>query len=166
MYRGGLKNEIGYSLITSLFQLAVFMISAQIITLLIIWFYNMMNLEDNRDEIEWMLFVTDFHNLFERVYSVSVGMNQNLYFYDPDTTISQNSNQAMLYRVYRNDNHLAKILAHNVVDGNNIYGGYEILLPYVKRAEFKLEGNVLTIRVEMKSGKMREREFIVKTHSE
>lgn len=152
MYRGIVKNSGGYTLINALYNLAVFIIMSQLIIIMFIIYFQNISLVDERDEMEWQLFVKDLNIYFERSHSVYIGDNlgKTVYFTDPM------SRKKIEYKIQIRDRHIARA---------SLVGGHEIILPYILHARFYLNDGILRVEAIMRSGKIREREFVVATYS-
>ena len=150
MYRIMLKNSDGYTLINALYNLAVFIIMSKILTIMFIVYFQNVSLIDDRDEMEWQLFVKDLNIYFERSHSVYIdNLGKTVYFMDP---MARNKIE---YKIQIRDQHIARA---------SIIGGHEIILPYVSHARFYLKNGILRIEAIMRSGEIREREFVVATY--
>lgn len=151
MYRVIVRNSGGYTLINALYNLAVLIIMSQILILIFIIYFQNINLQDDRDEMEWQLFVKDLNIYFERSHSVYIdNLGKTVYFMDP---MARNKIE---YKIQIRDRHITRA---------SIVGGHEIILPYILHARFYLKDGILRVEAIMKSGKIREREFVVATFS-
>ena len=151
MYRVMVKNSSGYTLINALYNLAVLIIMSQILILIFIVYFQNISLVDERDEMEWQLFVKDLNIYFERSHSVYIdNLGKTVYFMDP---MARNKIE---YKIQIRDGHIARA---------SIVGGHEIILPYISHARFYLNDGILRVEAIMKSGEIREREFVVATYS-
>jgi competence protein ComGF len=151
MYRVIVRNSGGYTLINALYNLAVLIIMSQILILIFIIYFQNINLQDDRDEMEWQLFVKDLNIYFERSHSVYIdNLGKTVYFMDP---MARNKIE---YKIQIRDRHITRA---------SIVGGHEIILPYILHARFYLNDGILRVEAIMKSGKIREREFVVATFS-
>ena len=151
MYRIIVKNSGGYTFINSLYNLTVLAIMAQLLVVLFAIYFQNVSLVEERDEIEWQLFVKDLNIYFERSHSVYIdNLGKTVYFMDP---MARNKVE---YKIQIRDQHITRA---------SIVGGHEIILPYVSHARFYLKEGILRLEVIMKSGKIREREFVVATFS-
>ena len=150
MYRIIIKNSKGYTLINALYNLTVLIIMSQILIMMLIIYFQNVSLVEERDEMEWQLFVKDLNIYFERSHSVYIGDNlgKTVYFTDP---MARNKVE---YKIQIRDRHIARA---------SIVGGHEIILSYVLHARFSLKDGILRLEVIMRSGKIREREFVVAT---
>ena len=92
----------------------------------------------------------DLNIYFERSHSVYIGDNlgKTIFFMDP---MARNKIE---YKIQIRDRHIVR--ASKV-------GGHEIILPYVLHARFYLNDGILRLEAVMRSGKIREREFVVAT---
>ena len=86
MYRVIIKNSGGYTLINALYNLTVLIIMSQLLIIIFIVYFQNLSLVDERDEMEWQLFVKDLNIYFERSHSVYIGDNlgKTVYFMDPE----------------------------------------------------------------------------------
>ena len=150
MYRVIVNNSGGYTLINALYNLAVLIIMSQILIIIFIVYFQNLSLVDERDEMEWQLFVKDLNIYFERSHSVYIGDNlgKTVYFMDP---MARNKIE---YKIQIRDRHIVRA---------SIVGGHEIILPYVLHARFYLNDGIIRLEAVMRSGKIREREFVVAT---
>ncbi len=151
MYRVIVNNSGGYTLITALYNLAVLIIMSQILIIIFIVYFQNISLVDERDEMEWQLFVKDLNIYFERSHSVYIdNLGKTVYFMDPK------ARNKIEYKIQIRDRHITRA---------SIVGGHEIILPYILHARFYLNGGILRVEAIMRSGEIREREFVVATFS-
>lgn len=142
------KNTNGYTLLESLFQLTVLIITAHLIVLILTIYFQSFNLKKVRDQLEWELFVSDLNIYFERAHSVNVDrLGKTIEYRDP-----MESNNT--YIIQARDKHIVRA---------TLDGGHEIVLPYVTYSKFTLKNGILHVYVIMKSGQIRERSFVVAT---
>ncbi len=146
-----IKNSGGYTLINALYNLTVFTIMSQILIIIFVVYFQSLNLVDERDEIEWQLFVKDLNIYFERSHSVYIdNLGKTVYYMDP---MAKNNIE---YKIQIRDRHITRA---------SIIGGHEIILPYVLHARFYLKNGILRVEAIMRSGEIREREFVVATYN-
>ena len=144
-----LINTNGYTLLEALFQLAVLIITAHLIVLILIVYFQSFNLQKVRDQLEWELFVVDLNIYFERAHSVQVDkLGKTIEYRDP-----QEFNSTYIIQV--REKHIARA---------SLDGGHEIVLPHVTYAKFTLKNGILHVYAIMKSGQIRERSFVVATN--
>ena len=151
MYRIIVKNSGGYTFINALYNLTVLIIMSQFLIIMFIIYFQNVSLVEERDEMEWQLFVKDLNIYFERSHSVYIdNLGKTVYFMDP---MARNKVE---YKIQIRDRHIIRA---------SIVGGHEIILPYVLHARFYLKDEILRLEVIMRSGEVREREFVVATFS-
>ena len=149
MYQIIVKNSGGYTFINALYNLTVLMIMSQLLIIMFIIYFQNVSLVEERDEIEWQLFVKDLNIYFERSHSVYIdNLGKTVYFMDP---MARNKVE---YKIQIRDRHITRA---------SIVGGHEIILPYILHARFYLNGGILRVEAIMRSGEIREREFVVAT---
>lgn len=143
-----LENDKGYTLLEALFQLTALIITAHLITLILISYFQSFNIEKVRDQLEWELFALDLNIYFERAHSVKIdNLGKTIHYIDP----AENNTT---YIIQVRERHIARA---------TLDGGHEIILPHVTYARFSLENGKLYVYAIMKSGQIRERSFVVAT---
>lgn len=142
------KNSEGSTLLEALFQLTVLIITAHLIALILIIYFQSFDLQKVSNQLEWELFVTDLNIYLERGHSVQVDrLGKTIEYKDP-----QHSNSTYIIQV--REKHIVRASSD---------GGHEIVLPHVTYAMFTLKNGILHVYAIMKSGQIRERSFVVAT---
>ena len=139
-------NERGYTLIESIFQLVVVMLFAQLIILIFMWFAQFQAIDKMKDDVNWELFVLDVHIYLENAREFRLVSPTAIRV---DTNIK---NEQRIFIIEKSEKHIRK---------KSELGGNEIMLGYVDKAQFSVNGHELLLQVTMKNGATRERVFIV-----
>ncbi|MEK4229926.1 competence type IV pilus minor pilin ComGF [Solibacillus sp. FSL H8-0538] len=144
-------GDAGYTFIEAVFQLIVFMLFAQIVILIIMWFTQFQTIDKMKDQINWELFVFDvnqylLHSKEFELLSRGAGIKVNAHMFG----------EQKIYIIEKSEKHIRKA---------STLGGNEIMLGFVDSATFSVNGNELLLQVTMKNGVKRERIFIVPTTS-
>ena len=136
------RQESGFTLIEALFQLLCLVVFTNLITFLIIEFFELTAIKQERVEVDWEICVTDMNQYFTAGSFVKLS--------DDGSTVS----------VTRNDEKY-DIRFFNGTLWRNEKGGNETLLAGLKDAQFSLNNNELILSVKLENDVKKERIFIV-----
>lgn len=139
------KDERGFTLLESLFHLAVFIVFSTISLLVILWAKDLQNIHLMKDDINWELFVYDMHQYNQNSKTGELITSDKLRFEmlnDPD-------DRYFLFE--KTTEHIRK---------RSNKGGNEIMLPNVQSLTFEQDGNEIRMKVVMANGQQRERVLV------
>ena len=138
-------NERGFSLSHAVFQLFVFMIFVQIITLMIMLYNRHFNLKLIHEEVEWNFFIADLNFMFDRVRNVETKYRgYQIAFYEPEGTTTVN--------------YFIEARGFSIVRSTDL-GGNEILLRNSRQINSVIQDGVLNVKVTMQTDEVKERSF-------
>lgn len=140
-----IKNERGFTLLESLFHLAVLLLFASISLLIIIWLRELQNIHHVKQDVNWELFVYDVHQYNENSLSGEMVSPKILMF----EAANDPENRAFFIEQ-----------PHNHVRKRSNKGGNEIMLPNVQSFQYQQVGNEIIMKVVTEDGKLRERVIV------
>lgn len=148
--RRTLNNSHGYTLMEALFQIVVFVLFSHLLILIYLWISQMNSSLLNNEDVAWELFVQDVQKYLLNIEEITVSKRM-----DEIEIIQSNSTDR------RQLDHYGDIIR---LQTNN--KGYIAMIIGIKKAQFELNGNFLTIEVEFQNGLIKERTFFVELYKE
>ncbi|MBD8026082.1 ComGF family competence protein [Ureibacillus sp. Re31] len=141
-----LSNK-GFTLLEALFQFIVFMLLANIFIMFVLWLNQMNKTLMTNENVAWELFVQDVQQLFTNIREITVKdeYGQVEIAYVDSLERKQINRTGDVIRLQTNDK------------------GYVPLLIGIRKVQFHLQDEFLTIIVEFQDGEVRERTFFVQT---
>ena len=140
-------NDSGYTMGHAVFQLFIFIIFVQIITMMIVLYNHRFNLKLIHEEVEWNFFVADLNFMFDRVRNVETQYRGNhITFYEPEGAKTVN--------YYIESRKFSIVRAADT-------GGNEILLRNTHRLTGDIQDGILNVKVIMLTDEVKERSFAV-----
>ena len=141
-----IKNQRGFTLLESLFHLAVLVMFASISILIVIWVRDIQNINQIKHDVNWELFVYDVHQYNENSKSGEI-VSPKILRLDP-----ANDPDNREFYIEQPNNHVRK---------RSNKGGNEIMLPNVQGLQYRQEGNEIIMKVVTQDGKLRERVIVL-----
>ncbi|MGN7479425.1 competence type IV pilus minor pilin ComGF [Solibacillus silvestris] len=139
-------NERGFTLLESLFQLAVFFLFASISLLIFVWVRDIQQLQQMNDDVNWEFFIYDLHQ-----YNMNSASGKIL-----DSNKLQleilNDPSDRLFIFDKSEHHLRK---------RSNKGGNEIMLPHVRNWHLHVAGHEINMKVVMQDGTERQRALVL-----
>lgn len=148
--RRSLKNSKGYTLIEALFQVVAFVLFCHLLILIYFWINQMNNSLLANEQVAWELFVQDVQKYLINIEEITVSNN----LAEMELKQVDSSERRQLDRY----GDIIRLRTNNK--------GYIAMIIGVRNAQFKLNGNVLTISVEFQNGLKKERTFLVEISKE
>ncbi|MCH7321741.1 competence protein ComGF [Solibacillus sp. MA9] len=141
-----IKNQRGFTLLESLFHLAVLVLFASISLLIVIWVRDIQNINQIKHDVNWELFVYDVHQYNENSISGEI-VSPKILMLEP-----ANDPDNREFYIEQPNNHVRK---------RSNKGGNEIMLPNVQGLQYRQEGNEIIMKVVTQDGKLRERVIVM-----
>lgn len=143
-----LKNERGYTLIESLFQLIVFTIFVQLIVLFFLWKAPIENQYSAKNTTAWELFALDLQAVLLDVWEFELHRDQ--------TGFKMKTERGTINIEYHN-----KVIRKRVD-----LEGHVPFITHIQSAQFYRQGEKLIVEVLLEDGTRKERDFVVGLRSE
>lgn len=137
------KNENGYTLLETIFQVMIFALFAQLFLLFFQWKAPIERLYTNRSEIQWELFAADFQQELTELYYIEI--------IRAGDGIRMQTERGLITIEEKN-----KVI-RKTIDGQ----GHVPFLTEVTSAAFTLNEPTLLVTVTMQDGTQKERDFTI-----